>query len=79
MPAEAISPTQLRTRLLSAFPDATVDVLDLTGTQDHYQVKLVSEAFRGLRTVQQHRLVYRALGDAVGKEIHALALETRAP
>jgi len=40
---------------------------------------VVAAQFAGLRTIQRHQLVYRALGAAVGREIHALSLDTPAP
>ncbi|MDK2797427.1 MAG: hypothetical protein PWQ19_977 [Tepidiphilus sp.] len=45
----------------------------------HFTGLVVSEAFRGKRKVQQHQLVYQALGPAMGTEIHALALTTLTP
>lgn len=45
----------------------------------HYRVTIVSPLFEGKNPVQRHRLVYAALGDAVGSAIHALALTTLAP
>jgi stress-induced morphogen len=74
-----IEPSALRQRLLEAFPDAVVDLVDLTGTHDHYQASIVSRAFRGVSLLEQHRLVYRALGDLLLDDVHALRLTTRAP
>ena len=65
--------------LLAAFPDADVELVDLTGTQDHYQARVVSSAFSGRSSVEQHQLVYRALGEAMKGPIHALALKTYTP
>jgi len=70
---------EVQKRLASAFPNALIEVVDLTGTQDHYQARITSSAFEGKSIIQQHQLVYRALGDAMDGPIHALALETRAP
>ena len=70
---------ELRSLLESAFPGAQIDIEDLTGGQDHYRVRIVSEHFRGVSRLAQHRLVYRALGSRVGREVHALALDTSAP
>lgn len=74
-----LEPEELRSRLLKAFPDAEVTLVDLTGTKDHYEASVVSEAFRGKSLVVQHQMVYRALGSAIHGPIHALALKTRAP
>jgi BolA family transcriptional regulator, general stress-responsive regulator len=45
----------------------------------HFQVRLVSERFRGLSRVARHRLVYDCLGPLSPQGIHALAIDARAP
>lgn len=45
----------------------------------HFHVRLVSEAFRGRSPLERHRLVYRALGELMHSDIHALAIEACAP
>jgi stress-induced morphogen len=67
----------IKTRLLAAFPDARVEVTDLTGTQDHFQALVVTRAFDGKSRVEQHKMVYGALGELMNGDIHALALTTR--
>jgi len=62
-----------------AFPDAQVEIEDLAGDGDHYRATVVAEAFRGRSRVQQHQLVYEALGARMGGELHALALRTAVP
>lgn len=62
-----------------ALPDARVEIRDLAGDGDHYAATVVSSAFAGLPRVRQHQLVYRALGDRMGGELHALQLATAAP
>ncbi len=74
-----IAPEKLREVLLAGLPGATVEVTDLTGTQDHFQAVIVAPQFRGKSRVQQHQLVYGVLGDRMKAEIHALALQTREP
>jgi stress-induced morphogen len=68
----------IRARLLSAFPEAHVEVTDLTGTQDHFQALVVTRDFQGKSRVDQHKMVYAALGELMSGAIHALALTTRA-
>ena len=74
-----MSQSDLESRLQAAFPDAQITVEDLAGDGDHYRARIVSAAFAGLPRVRQHQLVNRALGDVLGGELHALALETSAP
>jgi stress-induced morphogen len=74
-----MEPKEVERLLLQAFPDAEIDLVDLTGTQDHYQARIVSELFAGRSLIEQHQLVYRALGEAMKGPIHALALKTYTP
>jgi stress-induced morphogen len=67
-------------RLIKAkFPDAEVEIKDLAGDGDHFAAHVVSRAFAGKSRVQQHQLVYEALGGRMGGVLHALALTTAAP
>ena len=45
----------------------------------HYDILIVSAEFEGKSLLDRHRLVNEALRDLIGREIHALALKTRAP
>ena len=46
----------------------------------HFEATVISEAFTGKSLVQQHRLVYAALGGRLESEdIHALSLKTHTP
>ena len=45
----------------------------------HFEAVVVALSFAGKRPVQRHQLVYAALGPAMGKEIHALALKAFTP
>lgn len=75
-----ISPQQVEEMIKTAIPDAQIQVQDLTGGGDHYQVIVVSSQFEGKGLVQQHQLVYGSLRQAVSSEaIHALALKTYTP
>jgi stress-induced morphogen len=62
-----------------ALPDAQVRIEDLAGDGDHYSATITSAAFKGKNRVQQHQIVYRALGGRMGGELHALALKTSVP
>ena len=69
----------LRAILAQAFPDAAeLDVLDRTGTGDHFQVTVASARFDGLPLIEQHRLVYDALEAPLADgTIHELRIKTR--
>ena len=64
-------------RLIKAtFPDAEVTIKDLAGDGDHFAAHVISAAFKGKTRVQQHQMVYEALGGRMGGALHALALTT---
>jgi acid stress-induced BolA-like protein IbaG/YrbA len=54
-----------------------IKVLGDDGT--HFEAVIVSAAFSGKSMVQQHQLVYAALGDRMRAEIHALSMKTYTP
>lgn len=58
------------------FPTADVEIRDLAGDGNHYAAHVVATEFKGKSRVQQHKLVYDALGDRMGGVLHALALTT---
>lgn len=70
---------EIERRIKVAIPDAEVEIRDLAGDGDHYAATVISSAFRGKSRVQQHQLVYAALGGDMGGALHALALQTSAP
>lgn len=75
-----MTPDQMKARLQTAYPDGSVEVVDLTGTHDHYQVMIVSTAFTGLSRIQAHKHVMNVF-DAELKtgEVHALTIQTKLP
>ncbi len=74
-----MSAGEIETLIKAALPDARVTVEDLAGDGDHYAASVVSESFRGRSRVQQHQMVFQALGGRMGGQLHALALQTSAP
>ena len=74
-----MSAKEIEELILKAFPDAIVKIDDLRGDGDHYAAYIESKEFIDKSKVQQHQLVYRALGGRMGHELHALALNTSVP
>ncbi|CAN5661302.1 BolA/IbaG family iron-sulfur metabolism protein [soil metagenome] len=75
-----MTPDQMQTRLEKAYPDGNVEVVDLTGTHDHYQVMVVSTAFQGLSRIQQHKHVMEVFAPELKTgEVHALSIQTKTP
>lgn len=75
-----MTPEQLKQKIETLAPNTHCDVMDLTGTQDHYQVVIVSPAFEGKIMIQQHRLVMELMKVEVDSgEVHALTMKTFTP
>jgi stress-induced morphogen len=67
-------------RLIKAkFPDASIKLTDLAGDNDHWAAHVETISFKGKSRVQQHQLVYEALGGRMGGVLHALQLTTAVP
>lgn len=80
MTGSMIEDSALRELLMKSVPGAErVDVIDTTGTGDHFDATVVARGFAGKSRVERHRLVYAALGELMKKEVHALALKTLTP
>jgi len=73
-----VSTETVRGRIEQALAGARVEVVDTTGAGDHFEVSVTAPAFKNLGLVDQHRLVYEALGDLMST-IHALSLRTSVP
>ena len=75
----AMTALEIEELILKTFPDAKITIDDLRGDGDHYAAQIISEKFKGKTRVQQHQMVYSAMDGKMGKELHALALNTSAP
>ncbi len=75
-----IDNTSLTGLIRAEMPDAQVDVVDRTGTMDHFNVKVSSHAFAGKTLIEQHQMVYGALRAALADgRVHAVELKTQLP
>jgi len=71
--------SEIEAMIKAALPDAVVEITDLAGDGDHYAARVTSAAFAGRNRVQQHKMVYEALGGNMGGVLHALQLTTAVP
>jgi acid stress-induced BolA-like protein IbaG/YrbA len=71
-----VTPEQVKSYIEQGLECERVEV---AGDGHHFEAVIVSAAFRGKSKVQQHQTVYRALGDRMREEIHALSMQTFTP
>jgi acid stress-induced BolA-like protein IbaG/YrbA len=72
-----MDPVEIKQLIEASLSGADVEVR--TDGQGHYEAVVVSAEFEGRRSVARHQMVYGALGERVGREIHALAVKTFTP
>lgn len=71
---------QIKARIETLAPGTQAQLIDLTGTQDHWQALIVSPAFNGKSLIEQHRMVFALFKSEVeSNEVHALTLKTYTP
>ena len=75
-----VEPSVVEEKIVAGVGEVShIEVKDLTGTKDHYEALVVSSAFQGKSRIDQHKMVYAALGDLMDGPVHALALKTLTP
>jgi len=74
-----MKPEAIAEKIRAALPDAVVELKDLTGTEDHWEARIVSANFAGKSLIQRHRMVMAALAEEMKGPIHALTLDVKTP
>ncbi len=67
---------EIKKLIIESIPDATVEIKDLMGDNNHYSAKIKSKLFNNLNKIEQHKLVYKSLKGKMGNELHALSITT---
>ncbi len=71
-----VTPEQVKNYIAAGLSCEHVEV---SGDGAHFEALIVSASFIGKNKVQQHQVVYKALGDRMREEIHALSMQTLTP
>lgn len=67
---------QMEARLRAKFSDAQIAVIDTTGTEDHFEVRIQSPALKTLSRVAQHRAINDVFAEELKTgEVHALSIK----
>ena len=74
-----MKPEAIIEKIRTVLPDAIVELKDLTGTEDHWEARVISAGFAGKSLIQRHRIVMAALAEEMKGPIHALTLDAKAP
>ena len=67
---------EIKKLIKESIPDASIEIKDLAGDNNHYSATIKSKMFKNLNKVEQHKLVYKSLKGKMGNELHALSINT---
>ena len=67
---------EIKKLIKETIPDASIDIKDLAGDNNHYTATIKSKMFKNLNKIEQHKLVYKSLRGKMGNELHALSITT---
>lgn len=74
-----VSNDDIENQLLESFPDAEIEVDNPKGDDIHFKITITSSKFNNTSRIEQHKLVYKALGNKFNKcghSLHAIELKT---
>jgi acid stress-induced BolA-like protein IbaG/YrbA len=72
-----MTPEQIQEMIETGLPDCSATVVSDDNT--HFDATVISIAFVGKRQLQRHQMIYAALGDKMGSDIHALSIQALTP
>ena len=72
----ALKDKEIKDLILQGIPDATIEIKDLMGDNNHYSATIKSSVFKGMSKIEQHKMIYKSLKGKMGNELHALSLTT---
>lgn len=73
----SMHPDKVAELIRAGLPGA--EVLVQSDDRTHFTARIVAPQFAGQRAIARHQMVYRSLGELVGREIHALSIEALTP
>ena len=62
--------------LKNIFEEGHIEVIDSNGTQDHFNILVISDQFEGMKLLERHRIIYKHLESLISNEIHAVQIKT---
>ena len=74
-----MKPDEIIDLIQTAFPEAQIELKAMVADGDHYEIHVRASAFEGKTRIQQHQMVYQALGGHMGNKLHALSIRTSTP
>ena len=74
-----LSTEDVKRLIEEGIPGAEAEVSDMTGTSDHFAIRVRAGAFAGKSRIEQHKMVHSALGEHLTTTIHAVDIKVEVP
>ena len=72
----ALPKKEIEQLIIASIPDASIEIKDLMGDNNHYSATIKSSQFNNISKIEQHKLVYKSLKGKMGNELHAFSITT---
>ncbi len=72
-----ITAQEIEQIIMRGLPDAKVSIFDMTGTGDHFDIRVASKMFAGKSLIAQHKMVFALLEKEMDQRIHAVQIKTQ--
>ena len=72
----SLSIKEIEDLIKESIPDASIEIKDLMGDNNHYSATIKSSIFKGKSKIEQHKMIYKSLKGKMGNELHALSITT---
>ena len=80
VPERAMPTVQWMTEeVQKVLPDASIEVVDLTGSRDHFHVRVVCSSFEGMRPLQRQKIILNHFKPYIPHEVHAIDIRCMTP
>ena len=67
---------KIKQKLVNIFKNDIIEVIDTTGTNDHFSIFVISDKFLNMSLIDRHKLIYKLFEKELTNEIHALQIKT---
>ena len=66
----------VKSLIQKSLSDARVEVSDMTGTDDHLEILVATDEFKGKMLIEQHQMVMDILKESLKEQVHAVKIKT---
>ena len=70
---------QILNRLHENFIDSEIEVQDMTGQSNHFNLLIISNDFKSVSLIKRHKIIHSIFKEELTTEIHAFQIKALTP